>query len=158
MHSISDGVIRLRDEILALREGRCGFLADLEQETRDRRVEVSRTLAQFSKDFAAAARGTKADRQFMLSGIKRAVSDLRSGVRADLGHAQQAFVNLKSPLGDTFRGRKHVHKPAPPFSAKGEEKQYGFEVETKDGRAGEPKNGKRAGDKGKRRTSSRRRR
>ena len=158
MHLVADGLIRLRDEILALREGRCGFLADLEQETRDRKLDVSRTLAQFSKDFAATARGTKADRQFVLSGIKRAVSDLRRGVRADLGHVQQDFVNLKSPLGDTFRGRKHLQKPAPAFSAKAEEEHFGFEVKTKEGRAGEAEGGKRARDERKRRTSSRRRR
>jgi hypothetical protein len=156
MHLVADSLIRLRGEITALREGRCGFLADLERETRDRRVAVSRMLSQFCKAFVVTARETKSDRQFTLSGIKRAVSDLRRGVRADLGHAQQAFVNLKSPSGDTFRRRKYLQRPSPAFPAKRAAEQYGFEV-TKEGRAREPEGGKRAHEQAKPRTSSRRR-
>jgi len=158
MHIVAGDLIRLRDEILALRTGRCELLADLEQGSKDRKLDVSRTLAQFSRDLAITARGTKADRQFILSGIKRAVSDLRSGVRADLGHVKEALVNLKSPVGDVFRVRKHLQKLGPAFSAKGKEEQYGFEVEANEGRAGHPDGGKPAREKGKRRTSSRRRR
>jgi hypothetical protein len=167
MHQVADGLIRLRDEILAWREGRRGLLADLEQETRDRKFEVSRTLVQLSKDSAVVARGMKADRQVTLSNIRRGVSHLRRGVRADLGHVQQAFANLKSPLGDAFPGQRHPQKPEPAlrrgsasstFSAKGKEAQRGFEVETTEGRKGEPEGGKRAQGEGKRRTASRRRR
>lgn len=158
MNLVADGLVRLRDEILALREGRCGFLADLEQETKNRRVEVSRTLAQFSKDFAAVARGTKADRQFILSNIKRAVTVIRTGVRDDLGRVQQAFSDLKRPLGDSFPGRTHLRKPEPAFSAEGEQEPRKPGVEATEGRAGKPEGGKRAREDGKRQTSSRRRR
>jgi len=73
-----------------------------------------------------------------------------------LGHAQQAFVNLESPSGDTFHRRKHLQRPAPTFSAKSAEEQHGFEA-TKEGRAGEAGGEERAHEQEKRRTSSRRR-
>ena len=158
MQVVAEGLIRVRDEILAWREGRSRFLTDLERQTRDRRTEVSRTLAQFSKDCAAVAHRTKGEREVFLSSLKRAVTGLRGEVRADLGQVQQAFHGLRSPLGDTFPARTKLRKPAPALSAEVKREARGAEVEPAKGRASEPEGGKQVpGDK-KRRASPRRQR
>ena len=158
MNAVADGLIRLHDEILALRAGRCGLLEDLERETRNRRAEVSKTLAQFSKDFAAVARGTKADRQFILANIKRAVTGLRAEVRDDLGRVQQAFSELKAPLGDAFVGRTHLRTTEPSFSAEAQPEPREDVGERMEGKTGKAEGGRRTREDGKRKAPSRRRR
>jgi hypothetical protein len=94
MGVLTDDLTRLRNEVLALRSARQGLIHDLERETEDRRAGVSRMLADFSKNFGAVARRTKADRLGSISDLKRTVTDLLTGVRTDLSGIWQAPLAL----------------------------------------------------------------
>ena len=93
MGVLTDDLTRLRDEVLALRSARQGLIRDLEGETEDRRADVSRMLADFSKGLGAARR-TKADRLGSISDVKRTVTDLLTEVRGDLLGIRQAWLAL----------------------------------------------------------------
>jgi len=94
MGVLTDDLTRLRNEVLAWQSARQGLIHDLEQETEDRRADVSRMLAGFSKNFGAVARRTKADRLGSISDLKRTVTDLLTGVRTDLSGARHAWLAL----------------------------------------------------------------
>jgi len=94
MGVLTDDLTRLRNEVLALRGARQGLIHDLERETEDRRDDVSRMLADFSKDLGSVARRTKADRLGSISGLKRTVNDLLTGVRTDLSGVRKAWLAL----------------------------------------------------------------
>ena len=97
MGVLTDDLTRLRNEVLALRSARQGLIHDLEQETEDRRADVSQMLAGFSKNFGAVVRKTKADRLGSISDLKRTVTDLLTEVRTDLGGVRQAWLALGTP-------------------------------------------------------------
>jgi len=97
MGVLTNDLTRLRNEVLALRSARQGLIHDLERETEERRGDVSRMLAGFSKGFGAVARRTKADRLGSISDLKRTVTDLLTEVRTDLGGARQAWLALGTP-------------------------------------------------------------
>ena len=97
MGVLTDDLTRLRNEILALRSARQGLIHDLERETEERRADVSRMLANFSKGFGAVAKRTKADRLGSISDLKRAVTNVLTGVRTDLGGIRQAWLALGTP-------------------------------------------------------------
>ena len=97
MGVLTEHMTQLRNEILALRSARQGLAQALERETEERRADVSRTLADFSKSFAARARRTKADRLGSLSDLKRTVDDLRTEVHTDLSGIRQAWRALGTP-------------------------------------------------------------
>jgi hypothetical protein len=94
-HFLTDSMMRLRDEILALRQGREEFMTDLKRETGNRRTKVSRQLAQLCTDFTEASRTGKAGRTAFLADLRGKIGDLRIGVREDLGGAQQALTALR---------------------------------------------------------------
>jgi len=97
MGVLTNDLTRLRNEVLALRSARQGLMHDLQQETEGRRDDVSRMLANFSKDLSAVARRTKADRLGSISVLKRTVSDILTGVRTDLSGVRQAWLALAIP-------------------------------------------------------------
>jgi hypothetical protein len=97
MGVLTDDLTRLRNEVLALRSVRQGLMHDLEQETGDRRADVSRMLTDFSKDLDSVARRTKADRLGSISVLKRTVGDILTGVRTDLSGVRQAWLALGTP-------------------------------------------------------------
>jgi ABC-type transporter Mla subunit MlaD len=97
MGVLSEHLTQLRNEILALRSARQGLAQALERETAERRADVSQTLANFSKSFAAQARRTKADRLGSLSDLKRTVNGLRTEVHTDLSSIRQAWRTLGTP-------------------------------------------------------------
>jgi hypothetical protein len=97
MGMLTHDLTRLRNEILALRSARQTLIHDLERETGDRRADVSQMLADFSKGLGTVARKTKADCLGSISGLKRTVSDLRIGIRTDLGGIRQAWLALGAP-------------------------------------------------------------
>ena len=92
MGVLTEHLTQLRNEILALRSARQGLAQVLERETEERRADVSQTLADFSKSFAARTRRTKADRLGSLSDLKRTVEGLRAEVRTDLGGDRKSVV------------------------------------------------------------------
>jgi hypothetical protein len=97
MGVLTEHLTQLRNEILALRSARQGLAQVLERETEERRADVSQTLANFSKSFAAQARRTKADRLGSLSDLKRTVGGLRTEVHTDLSSIRQAWRALGTP-------------------------------------------------------------
>jgi hypothetical protein len=97
MGVLTEHMTQLRNEILALRSARQGLAQALERETEERRADVSQTLANFSKSFAARARRTKADRLGSLSDLKRTVEGLRAEVHTDLSSIRQAWRALGTP-------------------------------------------------------------
>jgi phosphoglycerate-specific signal transduction histidine kinase len=97
MGVLTEHLTQLRNEILALRSARQGLAQALERETEERRADVSQTLANFSKSFAARARRTKADRLGSLSDLKRTVNGLRTEVHTDLSSIRQAWSALCTP-------------------------------------------------------------
>ena len=94
MGVLTEDLTRLRNEVLALRSVRQGLMHDLEQETEDRRADVSRMLADFSKDLGRVARRTKADRLGSISALRSTVSDILTGVRTDLSGVRKAWLAL----------------------------------------------------------------
>jgi len=97
MGVLTEDLTRLRNDILVLRSARQGLIHDLEQETEDRRVDVSRMLADFSKGLGRVVRRTKADRLGSLSDLKRTVTDRLTEVRTDLSGIRQAWLALGTP-------------------------------------------------------------
>jgi hypothetical protein len=97
MGVLTEQLTQLRNEILDLRSARQGLAQTLERETEERRADVSQTLADFSKNFAARARRTKADRLGSLSDLKRTVNGLRTDVHTDLSSIRQAWSALGAP-------------------------------------------------------------
>jgi hypothetical protein len=98
MGVLTDDVTRLRNEVLAFRSARHGLIRDLERETRDRRADVSRMLANFSKGLGAVATRTKADRSASISDLKRRVTDLLTEVRTDLRGIRQGWLSPGTAL------------------------------------------------------------
>ena len=97
MGVLTEHLTQLRKEILALRSARQGLAQVLERETEERRADVSQTLANFSKNFAARARKTKADRLSSLSDLKRTVNGLRADIHTDLNGIRQAWSASGAP-------------------------------------------------------------
>ncbi len=134
MGVLTEHMTQLRNEILALRSARQGLAQTLERETEERRAEVSQTLANFSKSFAARARRTKADRLGSLSDLKRTVDGLRTEVHTDLSSIRQAWRALGTPscgpvekfAGQTTKadleGSQSETGSHPPFEVGGVEK------------------------------------
>ena len=101
MGVLTEHMTQLRNEILDLRSARQGLVQALKRETETRRADVSQTLADFSKSFAARARRTKADRLGSLSDLKRTVNGLRTEVHTDLSGIRQAWRALGTPARGT---------------------------------------------------------
>ena len=95
MHPLSEGMTRVRNEILSLRQERERFLSGMRRETRDRKRNVCQMLAQFVNGFAEIA-PRKADRTVFLSDLKEKVSDLQKKTREDLGGVREALASLGS--------------------------------------------------------------
>lgn len=155
VHALTNGLIRLRNEILALRGEREEFLAHLAQETMDRRGSVSQMLAQFSKDCNAVARGTKTERIAFLASLKSTVSKLQNSVRADLGGVRQAFLSLRTA---SPRGNAGCQKSATPVAeARAHAKQCQGATAVKAAESEEParEGKKREPSQGKRRAAGR---
>jgi glycine betaine/choline ABC-type transport system substrate-binding protein len=95
MGALTEHLTQLRKEILALRSARQGLTQALEREAEERRVGVSQTLADFSKNFASMARKTKANRLDSLADLKRTVNGLRTAVHTDLSSIRQAWRALR---------------------------------------------------------------
>jgi len=98
MGALTEHLTQVRKEILALRSARQGLTQALEREAEERRVSVSQTLADFSKNFASLARKTRANRLDSLADLKRTVNGLRTAVHTDLGSIRQAWRALNIPM------------------------------------------------------------
>ncbi len=96
MGALSEGLTRIRDGILTLREERERLLSGLHLETKDRKRVVSRMLARFSKELAEIARRRRDARMVFLPDLKRTVFRLQQETRDNLGGVRKAFSSLGS--------------------------------------------------------------
>ena len=71
MHAFSEGLIRVRDEILILRQKRERLLSGVRQETRDRKRDVCQMLAEFLKDATDMAQRRRSGRIVLLTALGR---------------------------------------------------------------------------------------
>ena len=97
MGILTKDMTRLREEILELRSSRQGLIHDLVRETKDRRADVSRMLANTSEALSAVAKATKADRLGTIADLKSAVADILSGVSKDLCGIRQVWLTSGTP-------------------------------------------------------------
>jgi hypothetical protein len=97
MGMLTNDMTRLRDEILELRSSRQGLIHDLVRETKDRRADVSRMLANTSEALSAVAKATKADRLGSIADLKSAVADILSGVSKDLCGIRKVWLASGTP-------------------------------------------------------------
>jgi hypothetical protein len=95
VRTLSEGMTRICDGIVTLRQERERLLSGVRRETRDRKRDVSQMLAQFLNDFVEIA-PRRADRIVFLSDLKEKVSDLRKKTREDLGGVREALASLGS--------------------------------------------------------------
>ena len=71
MHAFSEGLIRVRDEILILRQKRERLLSGVRQETRDRKRDVCQMLAEFLKDATDMAQRRRSGRIVLVTALGR---------------------------------------------------------------------------------------
>jgi hypothetical protein len=157
MHVLTNSLIRVRDEIRALRHAREEYLTGLERETRERRATVSQMLTRFSGDFTESARKTKAHRMAFLSNLKRTVSNFQRGVRADIGGVQQAFGELRSTLPGAARVAEIGRGQGAEVRAHRQDGRRSAAVAAVEGQETEPAAGKRETEHKKRRATARKR-
>jgi len=125
MGVLTDDLTRLRNEVLALRSVRQGLMHDLEQETEERRADVSRMLADFSKDLGSVARRTKADRLGSISVLRSTVSDILTGVRTDLRGVRKAWLSLGVASPAAFATLEKRTRPKAGVKAEGSRSETG---------------------------------
>ncbi|MBZ5553932.1 MAG: hypothetical protein LAO21_14525 [Acidobacteriia bacterium] len=92
---LTEGLTRIHDEILALRQERGDLIGDLHQEATDRKSAVSQMLATFSKDLSETVRRNRKNRTDFMANLRETVSNLQQEVRLELGEAQQALATLR---------------------------------------------------------------
>jgi len=98
---------------------------DLEQETEERRADVSRMLADFSKDLGRVARRTKADRLGSISVLRNTVSDILTGVRTDLSGVRKAWLALGVASPAAFSTLEKRTRPKAGAKAEGRRSETG---------------------------------
>jgi hypothetical protein len=89
---LTEDTIRLRDEIVALRDARGGLLKDLQKETKSRKKAVTQLCSHFGHVRAKTAKQSKHARLTFLDDLKRSVGALRKDVADDLAGARKAWA------------------------------------------------------------------
>ena len=85
MGEITEGISRVRNQILTLRDARYTLMGNLMQSVKDRKPVVADALARFRTAFAEMSRKARAERF-------ACVSRLRQGVAGDLDGARRAWM------------------------------------------------------------------
>jgi hypothetical protein len=85
MGRLTDEMTRLRDEIVALRKARKGFVRDLTH-------NVGTMKANFRKAHQEMARKTRAERRAGVAHLKKTVGAMRHAFAADLVGARRAWA------------------------------------------------------------------
>jgi hypothetical protein len=98
VRAFSEDLIRVRDEILVLRQKRERLLSGVRQQSRDRKREVRQMLAGFLEDATDMARRRRSGRIVLLTGLRQTVSNLRRETREDLSGARQVLSSLGSNM------------------------------------------------------------
>lgn len=89
---MTDDTVRLRDEILAMRNVRGGLMNDLQKDTKSRKKTISQLCSHFGHVRAKMAKQTKHERLTFLNSLKRSVGALRKDMTDDLAGARKAWA------------------------------------------------------------------
>jgi 16S rRNA G1207 methylase RsmC len=89
---MTDDMVRLHDEILAMRKGRSTLMNDLQKETKSREKTVTHLCAHFGHVRARMAKQAKQARLTFLDNLKRSVSAMRKDTTDDLAGARRAWA------------------------------------------------------------------
>jgi hypothetical protein len=89
---LTEDTIRLRDEIVAIRNVRGGLIKDLQKETKLRKKAVTQLCSHFGHVRAKVAKQAKHARLTFLNDLKRSVGALRKDVTDDLAGARKAWA------------------------------------------------------------------
>ena len=89
---LTDDTIRLRNEIIAMRNVRGNLMNDLQKETKSREKTISQLCSHFTHVRAKMAKQTKHERLTFLNSLKRSVGVLRKDVTDDLAGARRAWA------------------------------------------------------------------
>jgi 16S rRNA G1207 methylase RsmC len=89
---MTDDMVRLHDEILAMRKGRGTLMNDLQKETKSREKAVAHLCSHFGHLRAKMAKHAKQTRLTFLDNLKRSVGALRKETTDDLAGARKAWA------------------------------------------------------------------
>jgi len=89
---LTGDTIRLRDEIVAMRNARSGLMNDLQKEAKSRKKAMTQLCSHFGHARAKMAKQTKHARLTFLDNLKRSVGTLRKDMSDDLAGARKAWA------------------------------------------------------------------
>ena len=89
---MTDDTVRLRDEIVAMRNVRGTLMNDLQKEAKSREKAVKHLCSHFGHVRAKMAKQTKHERLTFLNNLKRSVGALRKDMTDDLAGARKAWA------------------------------------------------------------------
>ena len=89
---ITDDMVRLHDEILAMRKGRGTLMNNLQKKTKSREKAVKHLCSHLGQVRAKMAKHTKQVRLTLLNSLKSSVGALRQEMADDLAGARKAWA------------------------------------------------------------------
>ncbi len=89
---LTEDTVRLRDEIVAMRNDRGSLMNDLQKETKSRKKAMTQLCSHFGHARAKMAKQTKHARLAFLDNLKRSVGTLRRDMSDDLAGARKAWA------------------------------------------------------------------
>jgi len=89
---MTDDMVRLHDEIHAMRKGRGTLINDLKKENKSREKAVKHLCSHFGHVRAKMAKHAKQVRVTFVDNLKRSVSALRKDMADDLAGARKAWA------------------------------------------------------------------
>ncbi len=88
---MTDDMVRLHDEIVAMRRSRGNLMNGLRKETESRSHAVTQLCSHFGHARAKMAKQSKQARVHFLTNLQRSVGTLRKDMRDDLAGARKAW-------------------------------------------------------------------
>ncbi len=89
---LTEDTVRLRDEIVAMRDARGSLMNDLQKDTKSRKKAVTQLCSHFGHARAKMAKQAKHARLTFLDDLKRSVGALRKDMTDDLAGARKAWA------------------------------------------------------------------
>jgi nucleoid-associated protein YejK len=89
---MTDDMVHLRDEILAMRKVRGSLMSDLQKDTKSRKKAITHLCSHFGHARAKMAKQTKHERLTFMDNLKHSVGALRKEMTDDLVGARKAWA------------------------------------------------------------------
>jgi hypothetical protein len=93
---LTDDMIRLRNEILAMRKMRGSLMSELQHGAKGLKHTVTKLCTHFGRARTTMAKRTKNERMAFLNNLKRSVGEQRRDMRNDLAGARRAWADKSS--------------------------------------------------------------